>query len=351
MTHFSTWNWDRPGDKYQCIIGVLTINGVPLDTAVVHGDMNEGGHGTFTTGSDGVFEIAAPTDVTLEGTFSYTDLDGIEWTWTFADLVVSSDPGAPCADIGTLNAGVDPADFSGTLTWVTTLDGAIVCDVDVALTGTPYTLPCDSCEFAVWMEGTVTRDDSAPDCALDPLYTFVSDGSYTDNFLAYRENYEEYYAYLLTAGTVDPTIDGTLYTITLEQSLAYESGDETFGTFTRAGDDLTWGFDVSSTEYEYNETYGGSCDEVDILWSSSTTDNADDETGTGPVDCDGAGEVGELGDAWTFDVVAGDTIAVTVDTVATGTAFDPYFFLSSPDECLIAFADDNFDCTYAPVSW
>jgi hypothetical protein len=66
---------------------------------------------------------------------------------------------------------------------------------------------------------------------------------------------------------------------------------------------------------------------------------------TGTVDC-----AGETVDTWTVAANAGDTLYVSVDTVAADTAFDPIFYVNGPDSCTLVKGDDGFNCTFDPAT-
>ena len=43
--------------------------------------------------------------------------------------------------------------------------------------------------------------------------------------------------------------------------------------------------------------------------------------------------------------------SAAVDTVAADSAFDSVAWLNAPDGCTVAFSDDAFDCSYAPLTY
>ena len=56
--------------------------------------------------------------------------------------------------------------------------------------------------------------------------------------------------------------------------------------------------------------------------------------------------VGGRADVWSFDGSAGDTLSVTVDTVAPNTAFVPDLWLNTPEDCTDLVAYGEVRCTY-----
>ena len=56
-------------------------------------------------------------------------------------------------------------------------------------------------------------------------------------------------------------------------------------------------------------------------------------------------------DVWEVTPSAGETLTVSVDTVASATAFDPNMWVNDSDSCTVGGADDSFTCTYQPAAF
>ena len=54
-------------------------------------------------------------------------------------------------------------------------------------------------------------------------------------------------------------------------------------------------------------------------------------------------------DVWTVNLEAGVSTLITIDTLHAETSFDPWFYITDADECIVAEGFDNFDCTASAV--
>lgn len=59
----------------------------------------------------------------------------------------------------------------------------------------------------------------------------------------------------------------------------------------------------------------------------------------------------ELVDVWTIDLIAGDEVLVTVDTLDDESGFDPGILVTGPDSCPLMSSDDSFNCTAGETEW
>lgn len=230
----------------------------------------------------------------------------------------------------------ESATFGGALTYVTRLDGAVVCDADIDLYGTPYTGACEGCDFAFRIDASVVRDGGTDACQLDPTRTFVRSGPYDDlamahapSFVAGETTYEDAFMSGFTYGGEGP----------YWRPLAFEGMPGT--QFALQGDAVTWDVGYAVTYeveewpfYEYCSAYPAQ--DADSWYPG-------DQTWTSSLHC-GA----ELVDTWWFEMEVGETATISVDSRYAQTAFDPWFWVNTEDGCTIAFADDNFPCTHAP---
>lgn len=112
------------------------------------------------------------------------------------------------------------------------------------------------------------------------------------------------------------------------------------GAFALTAPDFTWSYEKSwtSTDSEVvyqNETCG-------YAFSELTAPLAYDQSATETLSCADT----TAADVWTVPVVAGDTLSVTIDTVARRTAFAPGFWINAPDTCSEVIAWNNFGCTF-----
>lgn len=244
---------------------------------------------------------------------------------------------AACGPVEDFN-GYDALEGEVTFT-TTTSEGTVVCDADLALTGTPYTASCSDCEFAFHVEPSILEDRGSADCVLPSLWTYVDDDFIDRSGLGYAD------------ATVD--IDGQ----PLDRALV-AVGDLEGRRPAAAGvvsDDgarsmVDWDGETTLTwSHEFDELYGETelerrtCDDQAELRGGRPGDGRSAEE---TLDC-----AGFVLDVWTVELVAGETVHLGMDTVAADTAFDSVLFVENPDGCIVASGDDVFSCSFAPAAW
>lgn len=257
-------------------------------------------------------------------------------------------------DTGDTDTGTNPTytGISGSVVYQTSTGGVADCDVEIAYTGTPYTGDCADCTFAFDVEGEIVRDDSVSDCTLSPTYSLVPNDTYTALGLIFWEVFEgyygsyynvfgtQYYYYYPGYGELGP------YTAYQYYSPSYYD----VGTLTWDGTNIAWEMSGDSTSYLYYSAYGGECATSAGVDESATATG--EETGTSDHHC---GETYAV-DVWSFESTTG-VATVTVDTVASETAFDPYIYVADENGCFIdstgygATSDDGVECTFAPAAY
>jgi hypothetical protein len=237
---------------------------------------------------------------------------------------------------------------AGNLEYFNSIDSTTICDNEIAYTGTSFTGDCYDCDWAFEVEGTVTSGDA--DCGMYPLLSLVPDGGYYALYMAFSPEYHySYYGYdyawyniFMTGYSYD--YYGYLYPGPYWRIWAYDGGYFD-STFTQVGNEIAWDFSYIGYDYDYTYTYYffNYCDYVSWSYADQAYDG---EGGQSDLPCDGT-----VKDVWSFEASAGDKVSVTVDTIAANSAADMAFYLNDPDDCTIAAADDNFDCTYPPTAY
>ena len=112
----------------------------------------------------------------------------------------------------------------------------------------------------------------------------------------------------------------------------------------RDGDALGWTWGQAYQTMTANDVQNV-CDPAVFPTAAATRAiGLDAVTGAFPCVLDGA----VPHDSFTFDARAGETVSVTVDTVAAETAFDPSFWVNGPDTCTLAWVDESFECAFPP---
>ena len=259
------------------------------------------------------------------------------------------DTGAVEADTDTdtdtdTDADVGITGFDGTLTLTSTLRGAPLCDADVALTGSAYVGACQGCDFDFNIEGTVSADRGTEDCYLDPTHSYVADDYYGAFVFKHFPEYEvfdaeaEAYVTYTNVALIEYYYYG-YYSGYYVSLLAFDGGNSD-GVFTQTGMDIAWTVDTTF------DTWAGLVDFCgDLAYSEASAAYG----GSGVEDdvtCDMS-----VADVWSITLAEGETVAVTLDTIATETASDLAFYVSDPEGCTFASADDSFDCTFTPVDY
>jgi hypothetical protein len=240
-----------------------------------------------------------------------------------------------------------PTSMVATLEYNDIIDGVPACDMTVDLTGTKYTGYCDGCDFSFDVDGTRTDDQSTDECEQVPYYTWYHDGGPIIPWLmvhwdTYQTDNGSYSNVLFSGYSADYTADGGGYFPGPYFNVLHFDETTADTSFTRTGDDIEWTLNTTNMRYLSNYAY----DCGSSVGSYTSYAYAGDYEETEDVACDAASA-----DVWTFQAVAGETYSITVDTVASATAFDPTFRVNEPGGCFFAYADDNFDCTFPPPTF
>jgi|GEM_PF-3148025 len=233
------------------------------------------------------------------------------------------------------------------LTYESTLDGDLVCSKALSITGTPFTGACDDCTFAFAIESTVTADESAPGCSVPAYQLLDTSGTLFDVVFGHSTRLDigsgGTAASYADAAFVRYSVDGSFGTYgPYTRVLASGDGFEDLGEFLLDGDAFEWGLDQDS----FTDGDDVLVDFCEPSYTSSWTDFALSggyTSASDSVSCDGS-QV----DLWSIEVETASTVGLGVDTVAADTAFDAKLTLMGSDDCVVATADDNTPCTFAP---
>ena len=219
-------------------------------------------------------------------------------------------------------------------------DGTVICDVDLELTGRPYTSHCNDCEFAFHVDPVVVEDRGTADCVLPSIWTYFDDELATDPGLGWSEASVDFDG--------NPVDDALMvvgnYEGTRAMAVAMVGDGE-------PGASVDWdGSSTLSWTVSFDEPAGepllldfcGDFDSGTIDGTRSEGAYKADET----LDC-----AGRIGDVWTFEARAGETVKIVMDTVAADSAFDTVFYVNDPGGCTIASSDDAFVCSFQPLDY
>ncbi|MEL6341764.1 MAG: hypothetical protein AAFV53_01430 [Myxococcota bacterium] len=254
------------------------------------------------------------------------------------------------------SATISDDEISGTVLYQTSQTGAFAtdddgdnsCDNSIAFTGSAYTGDCDGCDFSFQVDETeVTVGENSTDaCVMNELLSLVDDPEQArDSFLLRFDAEYVYGTYTIT----------DLFQIGYS---AYSGGTDYPGPYYYTiyyggvGGGNTVSYDASTGALEWSiydrfdfyfpdERYDSLCSPYSYASGNASYAGPDALSGSGTVDCVGGGDV------WTLsDVVAGDRLKISIDTVAANTAFDPRFFVNAESGCTAAWAYSNLECTH-----
>lgn len=238
------------------------------------------------------------------------------------------------------------SELTGELTYRSeTSDGTVICDVDLALAGQPYTGACSDCAFAFHVDPTVIEDRGTEDCLLPSVWTYVDDEVIGRSGLGYAEATVDLDGQPMDRALVGvgdlwgerPASAGVASDDGPRTEVSWDGAALTWSHATEEplGDDLLWTDWGASCDLDLPELSGRRVDEGDGAWSA-----------TEDLDC-----MGLHADIWTFQARAGERVRLAMDTVSADTAFDTSLIIEGPDGCPVAQGDDVFACTFPPLAF
>lgn len=246
--------------------------------------------------------------------------------------------GDSAADSGTGSDSGRYTDFSGTLIYAETTDGAVVCDMRIDLAGASYAGDCQDCTFAFEMRAEVAYDGGGSGCVVDPELSWlgVSPRGGDPELFVFWDAY---------AGYSNVAATGMIYSANpLFPVFEFWAADGLYmdSSAIRTGNEVQWQIERRSSNPRVTLTNdcGGRTE------STSTSSAVGTQLVSDDLVCNGSAI-----DLYQFDVSATGEVSISVDTVDAETTFDPIFWINGPDGCTTVYADDNFDCAYPPPSW
>jgi len=237
----------------------------------------------------------------------------------------------------------DPATLEGQLHYVFRYGVDIDCDAHIALTGTPYTGSCHGCDFAFTTAATILDGE---DCSyFHPFWSLIPGEQFDqDLVLAWVARTEVYGYTFYDALAVGYPNGGGLGWYPLVYASPQLGGR---GEGAYEGGVLSWSYSYTGSSYA-EPSYYQLCDGARYApWSEATEPYGASLVGTSTLPCGGE----DLLDVWTVELEAGQEFAVTVDTLAEDSSFDPWFWVNNPTGCTRVYANDNFTCAYPPPHW
>lgn len=221
------------------------------------------------------------------------------------------------------------------------------CDNTIAFTGSPYAGECEGCDFAfsideaLLTEGTGTQ----PDCEMLDVLSFIdSTSDVRENFFIQFES--EYVGTNQTYNDLFRIGFGVVgYTGTYRLIHYYEGITLDNRTFSYEDGALSWTYRDQYAAYRPNE--------VLTICETNIRDGGigfyNEEEGalvsTSTLSCGGDGDI------WTLtDVEDRDRLQISVDTVASDSAFDPELAVNADSGCTFGLAFDTIPCSFPPAT-
>ena len=338
-----------------------------LGACTAGGKITGGGDG----GDDGAIDSSRDTAWSESDADTDADTDSDTDADTYTDLgeALRVDDAAPSvitvstSIIGDATVAADGLSMAGAIEYDTSRGGIAECDFTVTVGGPAYTGDCEGCDFAFSTNGVISRDASSSACRPEVGLSLAPGPSdYEKNlFIAFWSSYTSPYSYYGYYGYYGSYTDLFRVGYALDfSSSGYgysggyypgpywfthsHSGTAPSRTFSKSGSTLHWEWTDSYTYTDYS-FYRNYCGYSSYAYASSSYIVS--TTSTGSIPCDDSGTV----DVWEFTANAGDEVVLSVDTVATATAFDAILWVNGPDTCTLASADDSFACTFPPPAY
>lgn len=235
------------------------------------------------------------------------------------------------------SCGESPAGLTGNLTYTAEMDGALLCDLELAFTGVPFEGPCVDCDWAFTLAPEVVSDASVEDCLHRAEYTLfgrsgvpvvlAAYASYEEHYAKYIEyetssydGYDGYYAYYYydVADVLTAFYDEPYQSTTVLGPGAYSST-----SWSEAAVD--WQVDVSGESTFVDEPWGAACPT-----SATAFDLADPVAGyvneatfecTGAVVADVWQVDGKPGERWEFTAELANPDDIVISQLAVADAY------------------------------
>ena len=277
---------------------------------------------------------------------------------TDTDTGVDTDPDTEESKNTELPAGT--TGFSGTMAYdsVTTgfdeveADINRSCSAEFAISGDEFAGACNDCDWAFTLTATETANDCGDDLdgarALQLPQTPDGDGTNILAFWEFLDGGQATYSDVLAIAT--PTADGLGFGDAI--GIYYYGEAYGAGTFDIVESAFSWTIDGAQNTVARAPFGATTCasEGETVVASDLTAVDTSPNSFTGSQLCPGE-EDPILWDEYTLDATAGDTVTVSVDTVADSTAFDSLLVILSPSGCELYRADDSFDCEFEPADY
>ena len=214
------------------------------------------------------------------------------------------------------------------------------CDTTVDLTGEESGGGCLYCDFELDTTATVSSENGT-DCDYQSYaYAMLVEGDvYSDIWLGWSDTYTTTYGTyndLLWFGYGVPGYPGPYWQLALVSYNKY--ADYTDGL-------LSWSRDTQylGNNLQVDSTCGaGVYTGIYYPPYAGSPNYYGNYTSIGSLNC----SYNKPYDKWSFYGVDDTYAAVSIDTIAPDSAFDPMFYVTTDDLCMEAVGDENFDCSF-----
>jgi hypothetical protein len=284
-------------------------------------------------------------------------------TRTVAVLIVSvagCHGGRDTVDTETVDTDPPPA-LEGQIRLVSTVDGAVTCDIDVDFFSTgPYVGDCDGCDFAFEVDSTVIGDEPYDVCRWrDHMITYglIETPDFPDRWLSFTAHYGrdqgygnrvDWYNTLYMGG--GPSASGFFARHVVHSNYGDLVWDDDWGmqgTFYNGlgegaasliEDNLS--FAGNEIRYDWPRHYSEEICPFDVDIGPGEV-RAGEQTGLGDVACKYPNL--NLVDVWEFELDAAGRVDISLDT--TGESFVPRLEIVDPTGCQVINHSGGHECT------
>ncbi len=214
-----------------------------------------------------------------------------------------------------------------------------VCDLEIALQGSPAQEPCEGCDLDLDMQAEVLEDRGLAICQPSPLLSWLPSGAYSALRLAWAEEVQlESWGQLGDALLTGYALTDVGYELPGPSWMPVAHDGHAYGSAEREGDLLRWTWEEEV--YTVAPRAYNLCSWIHSSLASQALEG--DYRGESGLSCQG-----EVMDVWSFEA-AGQT-DLTVDTVSADSAADLALLLNDAEtQCTLFFANDNHGCSHSP---
>jgi hypothetical protein len=200
-----------------------------------------------------------------------------------------------------------------------------------------YPVPDDYSEYmptgtATFEDGVLSWNSTFSAWSYTMAYVDSSCGYMSPDY--YDDYYVPYYDGYGYGGEPETVTAATGYTGTEDLPCAEETwtyGGYYYDTEDTEVEGITeddWGDEEPPSDGPEPDVDAGTVEDTGMWWDDEPSYSADNKV-----------------DVWTVELVAGESIFLSVDTVSEASSFDPYIYITDSETCMVGMTDDDFSCS------